>query len=180
MYCKHMPQISKHSNLIIHQHRIDAEERSHWKPRLGGGIIGRGAWCDHYTTSLCNNYQCILMIHTILCTLCVVAREVTKSQHTLYYICACTCICIHACMYMYMHCTCIVYLFATMYRLLCTFLHPPRCCTRARPRHSGAHQLTKENKGIKLELSRAHTLHAASTSSASICVGSGDETRLCA
>ena len=93
-----MPQISKHTNLIIHQHRVDSEERSHWKPRLGGGVIGRGAWCDHYPTSLCN-YQCISMIHTIL--LRVVTREVTKSQHT---VCTCTCTCIvHVCMYVHVH-----------------------------------------------------------------------------
>ena len=78
-----MPQVSKHTNLIIHQHRVDSEERSHWKPRLGGGVIGRGAWCDHYTTSLCN-YQCIWMIHITFCTLHVVAREVIKSQYIVY------------------------------------------------------------------------------------------------
>ena len=48
--------LDKHTNLIVHKHRINADERSHRKSRLGSGVIRRGAWRDHYPTSLCNYY----------------------------------------------------------------------------------------------------------------------------
>ena len=39
--------------LIINQYRINTIKWSHRKPGFGGGVIGRGAWCNQYSTRLC-------------------------------------------------------------------------------------------------------------------------------